>query len=187
MTRPFGLRDLGLLWDLREQGLTLDMERAVLWKPRPLQSALTGLLPSRHLCSTLTYVYHSAGTDGRGFVQVLTCPERQEWQVIHLAPWRQAEPLAYTADWAGVLVDVCAMAREWGALRIRAGVAAGGPEEDAFRQAGFAVSTQEEVFRLQRPPPPRRNDSGLRPVMAEAACCSSWARWCRRRCSTPKA
>ncbi len=164
MTRPFGLHDLGLLWGLRGQGITLDMQRAVLWRLRPLEAALTAFLPWRPPESTLTFVCQNPGTRERGFTQVLTCPARQEWQVIHLAPWVQSEDLASGMAWVGTLVDLCTLAGASGALRIRAGVAAGGPEEEAFREAGFAPYTREEVYRLRELRPAPAPAGSLRPI-----------------------
>ncbi len=167
MTRPFGLRDLGLLWGLRGQGLTLDMQRAALWGPWPLQAALAELLPVHVVGSTLTFVRQSQAAQERGIVQVLTCPERQEWQVIHLAPWSESQDPA--AGWIGMLGDLCPLAGRRGALRIRAGVVAGGPEEGAFLQAGFATYAREEVYRLPNPQPLSGAGGGLRPIAAEDA------------------
>lgn len=149
MTRPFGLMDLGLVWNLRRQGITLDMQRAALSRLNPLQAALLGLLMPQHGDTTLTFVRQSHETNGHGFIQVLTCPNVQEWQVIHLAPWMETEDLCSGAGWVSTLVDLCARAGAAGALRIRAGVAAGGAEEEAFRQAGFTAYAREEIYRLQ--------------------------------------
>ena len=164
MTRPFGLRDLGLLWCLRGRGLTLDMQRAVLQAPSPLSVALTGLLPSWYPGSTLTYVCQGHEVGEHGIIQVLNCPGRREWQIIHLAPWSNSEDLSGGRRWVGVLTDICALSGAWGALRVRAGVAAGGAEEEAFRQAGFAAYTQEEVYRLPGPLAPESASVGLRPI-----------------------
>jgi hypothetical protein len=165
VTRPFGLRDLSLLWYLRGRGLTLDMRRAVLWAPSPVVPALTSLLPPGYLGSTLTYVCYDQGMAEPGLVQVLASPERQEWQVIHLAPWVESEELASGACWVSVLGDICALSGAWGALRVRAGVVAGGAEEEAFRRAGFVVYTREEVYRLARPQAPAGAEVGLRPIL----------------------
>ena len=167
MTRPLGLGDLTWLWALRGQGITLDMQRAVLWKARPLQAALAGLLPIFYPPSTLTYVCRDEGAGERSFMQVLTCPERGEWQVIHLAPWAFTEDASHTSSWVDALMDLSSLAGERGALRIRAGVAAGGIEEEAFRQAGFVPYTREEVYRLPGPLMARAAASDLRPVRAE--------------------
>ena len=170
MTRPFGLRDLGLLWVLRGQGITLDMQRAILGAPQPLPAALTALLPPHRLGATLTYVGHDDGeAQARRFLQVLTCPARQEWQVIHLAPWIESEDLTANAAWAGMLADLCVLAGQAGAMRVRAGMPAGGPEEEAFRQAGFTVYTREEVYRLVGPLPGAERSGALRPVVESDA------------------
>lgn len=169
MTRPFGLGDVSLLWALRRRGLALDMQRAVLGRANPLQTALAELLPTRHLSPTRTYICQGEGPTERGFLQVLTCPERREWQVIHLAPWTASEDLESGECWVGPLVEVCSLAGEWGAWRIRAGVAAGGAEEEAFRQAGFIPYTREEVYRLQVPQPVPGSSEALRPVVAQDA------------------
>jgi len=169
VTRPFSLRDLGLLWELRGQGIVLDMRRAVLWRPTPLQAALTAFLPLRHLEGVLTYICQDGQMDGCGFLQVLTCPARQEWQVVYLAPWAPTEDMAGSARWAGALADLCALAAAWGALRIRVGVTAGGPEEEAFRQAGFAVYTREEVYRLSNLRQALETGKDLRPVAPQDA------------------
>lgn len=169
MTRPFGLSDVSLLWALRGRGLALDMQRAVLWKAGPLQTALTELLPTRHLSTTRTYVCEGENTDERGFLQVLTCPERREWQVIHLAPWTASEDLESCECWVGPLVELCGQAGEGGAWRIRAGVAVGGAEEEAFRQAGFIPYTREEVYRLPGPQAAPGVASILRPITPQDA------------------
>lgn len=164
MTRPLGLRDLGLLWQLRGQGLTLDMQRAALWAPNPLGAVLSAFLPPGLQGATLTYVCQGCEANESGFVQVLTCPERQEWQVIHLAPWVNSVGLESGTSWAGVLGGLCSLAGARGALRIRAGVVAGGSEEEAFRQAGFGAYTREEVYRLPDPHPADGVESSLRPI-----------------------
>ena len=169
MTRPFGLGDVSLLWALRRRGLALDMQRAVLWPASPLHTALAELLPTRHLSPIRTYVCQSEGSDERGFLQVLTCPERREWQVIHLAPWAASEDLESCEGWVGPLVELCSLAGAWGAWRIRAGVEAGGPEEEAFRQAGFIPYTREEVYWLRTPPPTPGSEDLLRPLLAQDA------------------
>lgn len=175
MTRPFGLHDLGLLWYLRGQGITLDMQRALLSTEGPLRAALSGLLPPGYLGTTLTYVCRCPETDDHcateGYAQVMTCPERLEWQVIRLAPWFESPELTAGMGWVGVLGDLCALAGEWGALRVRAGVPAGGAEEEAFRQAGFAVYAREEVYRLAEPGADGDGQSALRPVNAQ----DSWS------------
>jgi hypothetical protein len=167
VTRPFGLGDVSLLWALRRRGLALDMQRAMLWPTSPLHTALAELLPTRHLSPTRTYVCETEGSDERGFLQVLTCPERREWQVIHLAPWTGSGDLESCEGWVGPLVELCGLAGAWGAWRIRAGVAAGGPEEEAFRQAGFIPYTREEVYRLRGPQPVPGTEDLLRPICAQ--------------------
>ena len=166
MTRLFGLRDLGLLWCLRGRGLTLDMQRAVLQVPSPVGRALTGLVPLWYPGSTLTYVCQGHEMEERGIIQVLTCPGRHEWQIIHLAPWVDSGDLSNGRRWVGVLGDICALSGASGALRVRAGVAAGGAEEEAFRQAGFTAYTQEEVYRLSGPLAPESAEVGLRPIVS---------------------
>lgn len=167
MIRPFGLADLGPLWALRRQGLALDMQRAVLWRARPLPAALTELLPAQRLSATRTYVCQGEGARERGFVQVLTCPERREWQVIHLAPWAASEDLQSCECWVGPLIELCGLAGEGGVWRIRAGVAAGGGEEEAFRQAGFIPYAREEVYRLREPQLTPCAPGVLRPVVEQ--------------------
>jgi len=142
------------------------MQRAVLWKANPLQAALMGLVPSWHLSATRTYVCQGKEASERGFLQVLTCPERREWQVIHLAPWAASADLESGACWVEPLVELCGLAGEWGAWRIRAGVAAGGAEEEAFREAGFVPYTREEVYALRGLPPAPAAASSLRPIIA---------------------
>ena len=166
MTRPFGLRDLGLVWSLRGCGITLDMQRAALWPSRPIGAALSGLLPPGHAGATMTYVCDGDTTNQRGFIQVLTCPERQEWQVIHLAPWPEGEGTGSSEGWAGALGDLCSLAGAQGALRIRAGVAEGSGGEAAFRQAGFAAYAREAVYRLSKPEPRAEAGRGLRSLSA---------------------
>ncbi len=166
MTRPLGLHDLGLLWDLRGQGITLDMQRALMATGGPLWTALSGLLSSGRLGTALTFVcsHSEAGGQGaEGFAQVMSCPERQEWQVIHLAPWGESSGLS-GVGWVNVLADLCALAGAWGALRVRAGVPAGGAEEEAFRQAGFAAYAREEVYRLEQPRPAAGVERAVRAV-----------------------
>ena len=97
VTRSFNLRDVGLLWSLRGQGITLDLQRAVLQGMNPLYAALIGVLPPQWAGTTLTFVCADAERQGRGFVQALACRERREWQVIHLAPW--SGEAASSADW----------------------------------------------------------------------------------------
>ncbi len=167
MTRPFGLGDVGLLWALKGRGLALDMQRAVLWRPSPLQTALTGLLPTRHLSATRTYVCQ--GADDYGLLQVLTCPQLREWQVIHLAPWTASEDLDSGACWVEPLVELCRLAGESGTWRIRAGVAAGGAEEEAFREAGFIPYTREEVYCFRELNPVPGAASCLRPITPDDA------------------
>jgi len=166
VTRPFGLRDVGLLWALRGQGITLDMQRAILGMLQPLPAALTALLlPPPRPGGTLTFVGQDEGEpQGGRFLQVLTCPARQEWQVIHLAPWVQSEDLAVSAGWVAMLEDLCVLAGQQGALRVRAGMPAGGSEEDAFRQAGFTVYAREEVYQLAGPLTRAERIDALRPV-----------------------
>ncbi len=165
MTRPFGLRDLGLVWGLRGRGITLDMQRAVLWPSRPLGAALSGLLP-RYASATMTYVCFGDATDKRGFIQVLTCPERQEWQVIHLAPCPEGEDPTSGEGWAGPLNDLCGLAGAHGILRVRAGVVEGSASEAAFRQAGFAAYAHEDVYRLCEPGRRTESGGGLRGLAA---------------------
>jgi hypothetical protein len=171
--RPFGLRDLGTLWCLRGRGITLDMQRATLSTRWPLCAALSGLLSPGYLGSTLTYVCHAVDASENnvvpGIAQVLICPERQEWQVVHLAPWIESQELLGGVGWASVLSDLCKLAGQWGALRIRAGVPAGGPEEEAFRQAGFLAYSREEVYRLPGPRPGLEASGSLRPIAANDA------------------
>jgi len=169
VTRPFGLGDVSLLWTLRRRGLALDMQRAVLWRVSPLQTALAELLPTRHLSLTRTYICQGEGSSEQGFLQVLTCPERREWQVIHLAPWTASSDLESAEGWVGPLAELCGLAGAWGAWRIRAGVAAGGPEEEAFRQAGFIPYTREEVYRLHMPQPAPGTEDLLRPILPRDA------------------
>ena len=152
MTRPFSLRDVGLVWCLRDRGIALDMQRAMLLRSQPLKDALWSLMPHRPAESTLTFVWHNAHGSASGFVQVLTCPDRQEWQVIHLSPWQSDGPSTGAALAAG-LAGVCDLAGRRGAWRVRAGVVAGGWEEDVFRQAGFVPYAREEVYRLPNPAP----------------------------------
>jgi hypothetical protein len=167
VTRPFGLRDFGLLLSLRGLGLNLDMQRAALWRPQPLDPALAAVLPWRNL-GTLTYVGRTDNSRAFGFVQVGTQAERREWQVIHLAPWLPQDEEGATT-WVGLLTDLGVLAGQWGALRIRAGVVAGGAEEDAFRQAGFSVYAREEVYRLWSPRPEGGASCALRALMDDDA------------------
>lgn len=161
VTRSFNLRDVGLLWSLRGQGITLDLQRAVLQGMNPLYAALIGVLPPQWAGTTLTFVCADAERQGRGFVQALACRERREWQVIHLAPW--SGEAASSADWVSALVDLCMLAGEWGALRVRAGVFADEAEE-VFRQAGFAPYARESVYRLPHPHATAEAGTNMRPV-----------------------
>lgn len=170
MTRRLGLGDLGLFWQLRGQEITLDMQRAVMSTEGPLVAALSGLLPSAYPDATLTYICRSpeAGDHrtGVGFAQVMASRERLEWQVIRMAPWRNAgDPMA-GLGWASALSDLTGLAGEWGALRVRAGVPAGGPEEEVFRQAGFVAYAREEVYSLAEPQPDDGDGGGLRALQA---------------------
>ncbi|MDI7276722.1 MAG: hypothetical protein QME94_12145, partial [Anaerolineae bacterium] len=150
MTRSFSVRDLALLWALRGQGITLDMQRAALCGARPLQAALCGFLPPRGT-ATLTYVCQEQSVNGRGFVQVQAWPERQEWQIVHLAPRAESCAVPRSPSWACLLSELCVLAGQRGALRVRAGVAAESLEEEVFRQAGFTAYTREEIYRLPNP------------------------------------
>ncbi len=144
------------------------MQRALLGTARPLHAALASLLPIQQWSDARTFVCQASGECG--FLQALTCPERREWQVIHLAPWLASGDLESGACWVDPLVDLCGLAGESGVWRIRAGVAAGGAEEEAFREAGFIPYTREEVYRLSplRDAPPGA-PALLRPVAPQDA------------------
>lgn len=146
--RPFSVRDVLLVRELQDQGISLDLESFVLQPRAPLWKALLSQIPLNGY-RVATYVLRSKHQPG--FVQVQQGREPTEGYLTYMAPALTWEDSA-SQTWRRLLETVCHRKGERGVQRIFAKLPAEAEAEaDIFREVGFRVYTQERVFQLPQP------------------------------------
>lgn len=160
MIRPFGVRDVLLIRQLQNRGIALDMEGAILRPRTPLRDALMSQIPMNGY-GAVTYVLRDRKR--RGFVQARQGRHPTESYLTFIAPGRlRDEALATT--WCALLEALSYGEGERGVQRVYAKLPESAEAEaEAFRQAGFRVYTQEQVFYLPRSVVPQ--PAGEHPVL----------------------
>lgn len=158
MVRPFSVRDILLIRTLQEQGVSLDLEGAVLHPTVPVWDALLSQIP---LDSYGAPTYVVRGEDQPGFIQAHQGRSETEDYVTYLAPaLNQKDGTPQT--WRQLLEMLCRGEGEQGVQRIFAKLPAEAEAEvDVFRDVGFRVYTQEDVFVMEEPAP---NDVSAGPI-----------------------
>ncbi len=173
MIQPFSFRHYFLIRRLQGKGMSLDLERSLTQPGSPLWAALTSWLPFYFPTLTDIYTYVIDGLEQEqrvsGFAQVRERLGRPEADVVYLAPSLSNEDVQ--AIWHRLLTYLCAQAGERGTQRLFASVPEGGREVEVFHQAGFAVYTREDIFRLDI-------------ALAEPRTCAQFDETALRRCQS---
>lgn len=148
MAHWLGLNDLIAIQQLQARGTQLDLERAVLWPHTPLQAALAVHWPFSPI-SAETIVLYPPTRRGRalGFLQARERCGRPEADIVFLAPALDTNADAVSI-WYRLLAECAQQIGQKGGQRLFAQIANGNSIEEIFRQAGFAVYTREDVYRL---------------------------------------
>lgn len=148
MVRPFNVRDILLIRALQDRGISLDLESSVLRPRAPLWKALLSQIPLNFWGAT-TYVARNKGQSA--FIQAQQGRSPAEDYLTFVAPalsWNNGTP----HTWQLLLESLCRGRGERGVQRIFAKLPAQAEAEaEVFREAGFRVYTQEQVFRLAEP------------------------------------
>ena len=149
MITPFGLRHIGLLREMQNDSVTLDVKSSLRDTETPLRIALRGYFaPSR--AGNYTHVLHAPdrGQALRGFAQVNAHKSGLSWTIVRMAPQvHQLEDAASTI-WYRLLLHLCIAAGERQVQRLFAALPEGHPADEVFRQASFAAYCREHMFRL---------------------------------------
>lgn len=145
---PPVLNDLRAIHELASQGLELDLERLWLSPPSRLTDALAARVPFGSLGAE-TFVLYANGRSRRalGVLQARLRKNRPEADITFIAPTLTSDPDAVTT-WYRLLAEATNGLGELGCQRIYAQLPCGNAFEEVFRQAGFTVYAQEEVYRL---------------------------------------
>ncbi|NLE76657.1 MAG: hypothetical protein GX605_07890 [Chloroflexi bacterium] len=154
MSRLCGLRQLPMVYRLRDQGTPLHVRQAVFGLGAALWPALAGSLSGPHLGEAI-YVLEGNDSDD-GFLQVRRRGQRPEIDLVYIAPRLGSSP-ALEATWEQLLSGACLALGAQGMTKVYAGLPEIGDEVAIFRKAGFALYTREDLFCLEAgaaiPPP----------------------------------
>lgn len=146
--RPFSVRDILLVRGLEDKGISLDLESSVLRPRAPLWNAVLSQIPLNGY-GAATYVVRNKHQSG--FIQAQQGRGPAENYLTFLAPalaWNDSA----SQTWQQLLETLCQGKGERGVQRIFAKLPAeAAAEADVFREVGFRVYTQEQIFRLPRP------------------------------------
>lgn len=143
MIRFFDLRDLALVHRLSNQMISLHAESALTSDPHPVRRALTGMWSGRQ---TPTYIWKADESDATGLIQLQLREDGTQAQLICVgleAPEMNAVDL-----WLPLLDQLAAETGQQGVQHLIAEVGELGDELPVLRQAGFAVYTRKDVWRL---------------------------------------
>jgi len=143
---------------MQPKGTTLDVRRATLASSSPLLVGALGLLLHQPI-GAMTLLDDAEGEVGIG--QASPQQGGRSWEVRFLAP-SIAHSSAAARIWQRLLTALGVLACEHGAERLLAYVPEDAYIEQVFRDAGFDVSSREQVFVLTNPPPPAPEPTGLR-------------------------
>ncbi len=148
MARWLTIDDLIAIQQLQSRGMQLDLERAVLWRHTPLQAALACYLPFSRIGAE-TIVLHASARGKRplGFLQARERRGRPEADISFISPSLDYGEEA-VAVWYRLLAECSQMIGERAGQRLFAQVPHGNGIEDVFRQTGFAVYANEDVYRI---------------------------------------
>lgn len=143
MIRFFDLRDLALVHRLSNQMISLHAESALTSDPHPIRRALAGMLNGRQ---TPTYIWKADESDATGFVQLQLREDGTQAQLICVGlEGAESNPVDL---WLPLLDQLAAEAGQQGVQHLIAEVGELGDELLLLRQAGFAVYTRKDVWRL---------------------------------------
>lgn len=154
--RAFGLRDVSLVHSLQRSGAPIDLESAVVEPSRPLSVAVNNYFSAMlRQQKRMTYVLRGQAGQQRlaGFVQVAARESRPELDIVFLAPTLGSGGETAVDTWREMLVYACQQAGAGKRQRIFARLPAGDSDAiEVFRQVGFTVYAQENIFQLPRLP-----------------------------------
>ena len=146
MIRPFDLRDLPLIRRLSEQGVAMHSKAAFADGVSPLRDALLNIVSG----DFPTFVYKAGGDGGLdGFIQLHQEKGVKSRAYLHyISPDVTVNARAVETAWFALLDQAV---QEAGRRGIHSVVAEVDEEADALpilRQAGFAVYTRQDIYRL---------------------------------------
>jgi len=170
VVRPFGLRDVIAIRQLRPLGVAFDLRRLLLRSLSPMSSALLDYV-THHRLGAITCVQPDSGASKRrGFVQAVPRVSKTEWDLAFISPSLEFHPDA-AHIWHSLLHHLVFYGTERAVQRIYARSAEDAEAEDVLRQVGFTAVTREEVFVLAQQPAPAPVPRGMRRVEQQ----DSWA------------
>ena len=145
MIRPFDLRDVPLIRRLSEQGIAMHSKAAFADGLSPLRDALLNIVSG----DFPTFVYKAGDGGLDGFIQLHQQKEVESRAHLHyISPDATANTRAVETAWFALLDQAV---QEAGRRGIHSVVAEVDEESDALpilRQAGFAVYTRQDIYRL---------------------------------------
>ncbi len=164
MIRLFDLRDLALVHRLSDKAVCLHAESGLIEDVHPVRSALGSIWPGRQLP---TYVWKADAGNANGFVQLQLREDGTQAQILCVAaeeteasegaagdggdnPAAGKDPEARVSAsmWLPLLDQLAAEAGSRGVQNLVAEVSEVGKALPVLRQAGFAVYTREDIWRL---------------------------------------
>ncbi len=174
MIRPFDLRDVPLLRQLRGYGVALDSRGALIEPHRPLRDAMLAYLIAGRGTPTFVLRSRQSGEVLQAFGQLRIQPtfaqkslreagSRGQAHLITLASWPEEHE---SLIWAQMLDGLTVQAGRCGAHSVLAHVADDGPILESLRRADFAVYTRQEIWKLTGPIALTEEPS-MRPEQAE--------------------
>jgi hypothetical protein len=148
LVRPFGLRDVPLIWKLRSKESRLDLPQTLVSPHSSLQYALQAYLLHGEWGADTYVLDEYEGNSGvlPGFAQVRPRRGRAEWDIVALAPSLDLAPAAQQT-WQQLLQYISLAAREQGILRIFGKAIHDSAAEEALRAVDMHVYAHEDVFR----------------------------------------
>lgn len=167
MIRPFGLRDLPLVYKLQHNGVWLDLFSHLLVGRSALALALLSPVPWVG-AGLADYVWQTRGRP-QAFVQMLRRAGRQEADLLFMAPAVAAAGSANRQLWEQFLGACAEQAAAQNLRRLLAGTPQGAAEADLLAGLGWMLYTAEEIWVLPRTAAPRALHPavGLRPREAK--------------------
>jgi hypothetical protein len=169
MVRPFDLRDLALVRRLGTQGVALHAVSALVDNLHPLRDALMSMVVGGEFP---TFVWKQDNGESSGFVQLRVLTSSPQAFILYLSP--RVEPRLDDSNtnghgvsdtealmWLSLLDHAIVEAGQRGVHSVVAEVDELAPELVLLRQAGFAVYTRQDIWRVSREERQRTNHRQL--------------------------
>ncbi len=148
MIRPFGLRDIGLLYQLNDNCVPLNASLILTFPSPPLRGALLNFALSRNYP---TYIWRSKDRRLQAFVQLRLSEDKTQAHVLWVG-W-QANGLVerVTQIWRGLFEELGIYLGKRGVQNFIVEAREDSEEARILHELGFANYTRQDIWRLDRP------------------------------------